>query len=293
MQTSLAQLQLGEEMPRILLALIAPLLLTGCFLSPGKFTSELQLMNDGTFAYSYTGEVQMLALSKLAEMGAKADEQFKPEDCYDDNFEERECTPAEIAEQKDVWQQGTTERLARKAKEAEQMKKMMGGIDPSDPKAAEEFAARLGRQRGWKLVKHRGDGLFDVEFAISGTLSHDFVFPNIEGFPLNTAFVNVYLRDDGKVRVEAPGFAAQGAGNPMQGMMGGMMGMAALGGDKDGEEMPQIVTPEGTFTIVTDGTILANNTDEGPQPASGGQVLAWKIGARTERGPTALIQLAN
>lgn len=276
-------------MPRILLALIAPLLLTGCFLSPGKFASELRLMNDGTFAFSYNGEVQMLALSKLAEMGAKSDKEFVPEDCYDDSFEERECTPEEIAGQKETWQEGAAERLERQAKEAEDMKKLMGGLDPSDPEAASKFAAKLQRQRGWKSVIHRGDGLFDVEFAIAGTLSHDFIFPNIESFPLNTAFVNIYLRDDGKVRVEAPGFAAQGAGNPMQGMMGGMMGLAQLGSKKEDEKIPTIVTAEGTFTIITDGTILANNTDEGPQAANGGQALVWHIDGRTEHGPTALL----
>jgi len=276
-------------MPRILLALIAPLLLAGCFLTPGKFTSELHLMNDGSFAYSYTGEVQMLALSKLAEMGAKSDQQFTPEDCYDDNFQERECTPAEITAQKQAWQEGAAERLESQSREAEQMKMMLGGLDPSDPEAANEFAAKLQRQRGWKKVVHRGDGLFDVEFAISGTLSHDFVFPNVEGFPMNTAFVNVYLRDDGKVRVEAPGFATQASGNPMQ----GMMGMAALRSVADDEKLPQPVLPDGTFTIVTDGTILANNTDEGPQATAGGQSLVWNIDARTEHGPTALIQFGN
>ena len=247
-------------------------------------------MQDGTFAYSYRGEIQMLALSKLAQMGAEADKVFKPEDCYDDNFDERECTPAEVAEQKKTWQEGAAERQAKNAQEAEQMKVLMGGIDPSSPEAAAEFAAKLSRQKGWKSVTHRGDGLFDVDFAISGQLTHDFLFPNVEGFPMNTAFVNLYLRDDGKVRIEAPGFAAQGAGNPMQGMMGGMMGMA---GAKGGDKMPPLVMPDGTFTVITDGAILANNTDEGPQAAASGQVLKWVITPRSEHAPTALIQLAN
>lgn len=280
-------------MSRILLALAMPLLLAGCFLTPGKFASELRLMKNGTYAYSYTGEVQMLALSKMAEMGAKADEQFSPEDCYDDDFEERACTPAEIAEQKREWQENAAERMANKAQEAEQMKMMMGGLDPSDPEAANEFAEKLARQKGWNKVVSRGDGLFDVEFAISGQLDHDFAFPNIEGLPMNTPFVSLYLRKDGKVRLEAPGFAAQGAGNPMQGMMGGMMGMASLGNKDKGEKMPPIAMPDGRFTLITDGAILANNTDEGPQAASGGQMLVWDIDARTERAPTALIQIGN
>lgn len=280
-------------MKRLLLALVMPLVLTGCFLSPGKFASELRIMQDGSFAFSYKGEVQMLALSKLAEMDAKNGAQFEPEDCYDGNYEERACTPAEIAEQKSVWQEEAAERMARKEEEAEQMKLMMGGIDPTSPEAAAEFAEKLQRQHGWKSVVSKGDGLFDVDFAISGTLSHDFVFPNIEGFPMSTAFVNIYLRDDGKVRLEAPGFANQGAGNPMQGMMSGMMGMASLKAGDGEDKMPNIVTPEGTFTLITDAAILANNTDEGPQPAAIGQVLTWDIDNQTVQAPTALLQLGS
>lgn len=280
-------------MSRLLFALAMPLLLAGCFLSPGKFSSELQLMKDGGFTYSYKGEVQMLALSKLARMGAESDEQFVPQDCHTDDYEERACTPAEIAEQKRGWQEQASERLAKKGEEAEQMKALMGGIDPSDPEAAAEFAARLSRQKGWRSVVHRGDGLFDVDFSITGRLTHDFLFPNIEGFPLGSAFVKLYLRDDGKVRIEAPGFAAQGAGNPIQGMMGGMMGMAQMGASKDSKKTPPLVLPDGVFTIVTNGTILANNTDEGPQASSAGQVLSWAINGRTEQAPTALIQLAD
>jgi hypothetical protein len=43
-----------------LLALAAPLLLAGCLLTPGKFTSKLVLNADRSFTYSYTGEVYAL-----------------------------------------------------------------------------------------------------------------------------------------------------------------------------------------------------------------------------------------
>ena len=279
-------------MYRLIAALIAPLLLTGCFLSPGKFQSQLQLMQDGSFGYSYTGEIQFVALSKLAEMGARSEE-FAPEDCYTDDFEERACTPEEIAEQKRAWQTDAADRIANKESEAEQLKLMMGGIDPSDPEAAAEFSAKLQRQRGWKSVINKGDGVFEVDFAINGNLTHDFLFPNIEGLPMGSSFVNIYLREENKVRIEAPGFAAQGAGNPMQGMMGGMMGMANLGAKDGKSELPNLVMAEGRFTIVTDGSILANNTDEGPQAAASGQMLSWDINSQTQNAPAALIQLGS
>jgi len=50
---------------------------------------------------------------------------------------------------------------------------------------------------------------------------------------------------------------------------------------------------EDTFTIVTDGRVLANNTDEGPSPGARGQVLEWKVNRRTPSAPMALIQLGG
>jgi hypothetical protein len=68
------------------------------------------------------------------------------------------------------------------------MKAMLGGLDPSDPKAAEELAARLRRQAGFKSVVYKGNGLYEVDFAVSGQLSHDFAFPTIEKMPQITPF---------------------------------------------------------------------------------------------------------
>ncbi|MCA0902593.1 hypothetical protein [Qipengyuania aquimaris] len=268
------------------------LALSGCLLSPGTFASEMQLMKDGTFAYSYDGEIQMLALSKLAEMGAKSEDKFEAECWDDDNYETRECTLDEVSEQRAEWQAGASERRAEAERKAEQAKQMLGGFDPSDPEAAQKLADQLSRQRGWEAVEYKGDGIFDVDFSVSGRMTHDFAFPMVEKMPMANMFVTMMLRDGNQVRVDAPGFASQGGGNPMQGMMTGIMGLATLGqSNEDGEdgEMPNILMPNGTFTIVTDGRILANNTDEGPVETARGQTLAWEINQRTEQAPTALI----
>ena len=280
---------------RLLLVLLAPLLLTGCLLSPGKFTSELALLKGGAFSYTYKGEIQMLALSKLAEMGAKEKEEFEASDCYADNgVDTRPCSANEIAAQKAEWDANADIRRMKRDEEAKQFKAMMGGVDPSSPEAAEELAKNLERQKGWNKVVHRGDGLFDVDFSLDGTLTHDFAFPMIEGMPVGSSFVTVIVRKDGKIRIDAPGFAAQGAGNPWQGMMGGMMGLAQMGQNgSEGEQMPQIVMPEGSFTVRTDGEILANNTDEGASRDAGMKVLEWNISPRTEQAPTALIDIGQ
>ncbi|MCP2016892.1 MAG: hypothetical protein OSA41_04400 [Erythrobacter sp.] len=274
-------------MKRIVIALLAPLLLGGCLLSPGKFASELQLFADDQFAFTYDGEIQMLALSKLAEMANNGDESFVAE-CYDADFEMAECSEAEIAEQQAEWDAGAEDRRAEQAREAEKMRAVMGGIDPANPQAAQELAARLERQRGWQRVTYKGDGVFDVAFAVSGTLTHDFTFPTIEGMLGANAFVSVNLRDGAQVRVDAPDFSRQQDSNPMFGG-GSLAALAAMAEADESGDIPQIVMPEGTFTIVTDGRVLANNTDEGPAPHAAGQSLSWTIGATTRQAPTALI----
>ena len=57
---------------RIALAFAAPLLLAGCLLTPGKFTSKLVLNADRSFTYSYVGEVY--ALDPEASMSAVKDQ---------------------------------------------------------------------------------------------------------------------------------------------------------------------------------------------------------------------------
>ena len=275
--------------------------LSACLLTPGRFTSALDLRRDGRFTFTYTGEIRMLALTKLAQMGNKP-KVFEPEPCYTDGAEKRSCTPGEIFQQRKDYEAQAKTREADKRKESEQVKALLGGIDPSDPKAAEDMAVRLRRQAGWKSVVYKGDGLFEVDFAISGRLDHDFVFPTVERLPMANAFVQLTRRNDGAVRIDAPGFsAASGGGNPMGIAMMGLAGIAASGRDGtgkngvDGKDQPGI-NPfgafDGTFTVTTDAAIIANNTDEGPQADPAGQKLTWPVTVRNA-APTALVRLGN
>lgn len=277
---------------RFLLVLAAPLLLTGCLISPGKFASTLDLNDDGSFAFTYEGEIFFLGLSQLAQMGNAA-EQFEAEECYDeDTFEQRECTAEEMAAQRAEWDAGAEERAAKARKDAEEMAAMMGGIDPSDPEAAEKLRKLLLRHRGWDRVDIKGNGVFDVSYSVSGQLSHDFMFPTIEGFPATNPFVQIILRDENTVRVNAPGFAADDGSNPMGAMMGGMAGLGGLAAmaNEDADELPDLPSMEGTFTIRTSGEILANNTDEGPGRDQGRSILVWEVDAANSTAPTALVR---
>ena len=266
------------------------LALTACLLTPGKFTSALDLRKDGRFSFAYTGEIHLLALSKLAEASQKRT--FTPGKCHDDDMNERTCSATELAEQKRSWEEERKAGEEKSKKDAAGMKAMLGGIDPSSPQAAEELAARLRRQVGWKSVISKGDGLFVVDFALTGRLDHDFAFPTIERFPMANPFVQLSRRSDGTVRLDAPGFgASSGGGNPFAALMsGGMGGGMAADGKSNAAPPPQM---DGTFTVTTDGAVLANNTDEGPQGDPAGQKLSWAVNPRNAAAPTALVKLGN
>ncbi|WP_284125020.1 hypothetical protein [Parerythrobacter aestuarii] len=271
------------------------LLLSGCFLTPGTFTSELMINDDGRFAYSYDGEISILGVGQLAEMGAAAGEdEFEAEPCYDGDGDERDCSAAELSQQRDDWEANAPAREMERAQQAQMVKLMLGEVDLSDPEKVAEFARKLERQEGWNTVTYREDGLFEVSYRLDGQLTHDFLFPVIEGFPMPGAFVQVYRRDGNVVRVEAPGFSG-GASGPAGGMgsFGQLMGMASQAAPKDAEgpKMPKIAPIDGQFRIVTNATILANNTDEGPVATPTGYVLSWRIDQQTDSSPTALIQL--
>jgi len=273
------------------------LILTGCFVTPGRFTSELVLTQQDRFTFTYEGEIFFLGLSSLAEMGNAA-ETFEAQPCYVDNtFDERECSANEIASQRAEWEAGAQARAEEAARKSEQLATVMAGIDPSNPEATEELARLLLRQKGWERVEAKGDGVFDVRYSVNGELSHDFMFPIIEGFPAANPFVQIILRNDNVVRVNAPGFAAENEASPLAGMMGGMAGLAGLSAMSDesngSQEMPEFPAIEGTFSIITNGAIRANNTDEGAVPSANGQVLTWDISPRTKTAPTALIDLTR
>ncbi len=285
------------------------LALTGCFITPGKFTSELAVTGPDSFTFSYEGEIFFLGLSKLAQIGAGLDDTFTPSECFDEEtFETRDCTEEELDGQRAEWEAGAAERIEAKKKEAAQMAAIMGGIDPSDPKAADELVKLLQRQKGWERVVQKGDGVFDVSYRAAGTLGHDFLFPTIEGFPATNPFVQMILRTGGQVRINAPGFAAQKGDAGSMGGLGSMMGMGSLAGlaamgaaseandNGTGEStLPGIPMIDGTFTVraAPGMRILANNTDEGPQAGTAGEVLVWQITPRTSQAPTALIATAR
>lgn len=268
------------------------LALSACLLAPGRFTSTLDLRRNGSFSFSYSGEIWVASLSRLAETAA-APAPFVARPCPDSAGQPRACSPLELARQEQDHAAEAKRAAEREAQGRAMMQAMLGGIDPASPGAAEDLADRLRHQAGWRRVDYKGNGVFQVDFALSGRLDHDFTFPTIERLPGVTPFVQVTRRQDGSVRVETPGFAGgPGAASIRAMMMGaGMPGMTGKADPAKPAPLPDLPTTDGVFTLATDGTLLANNTEDGPQSANGTQTLRWTVTAQSATGPMALIAL--
>lgn len=266
--------------------------LSGCFIFPGEFDSELNIRADGRFIFSYQGEIHIMAMSQLAAMADAVDgeeDAFAPEDCYDeDTYEDRTCTGAEIATQREEWDANAPARAAEKAQGQAMMAGMMGGLDLSNPDRAEEFAETLEKQAGWNSVTFAGDGTFNIDYSIASRISHDFTFPIIEKVASTGGFVTVSLHDNNRARVDGSGFVPASGAGAFQGLMAAGM---ATPSDEDVDPSSSLPQTSGQFRIITNARILANNTDEGPVDGADGQVLTWDIKPGASAAPTALLEL--
>jgi hypothetical protein len=298
-------------MTRIIRSIVAlfmlPVLLGGCFLIPGAFTSGLDIRRDGRFTFAYKGEIlfQSPEDAMKGEMGAalkwndtmafcpKSGEPYTndwdvpkppapPPASDEEDSPNRACTRAEIAALQKGWEARQAEKREKDKKEGEQFAALFG-YNPTDEDSNRKLAATIMRQEGWKSVVYRGNGVFDVDYLFSGTIGHDFIFPVFPQGDVIIPFVMIRGQDKGSVRISAP--ALTGAGMKSFGMQAKMLGAAGMPKD------PTTTRTKGRFTITTDGEILTNNTDDGPVAATNGRTLAWDIDARNSKTPEALIKL--
>jgi len=265
------------KMTRLIAALAAPLLLTGCLLSPGKFGSTLDLKRDGSFTFTYAGEIVVTDMSPPPA-------EFSASPCYNaETGDERECTEAELAQQRKDFDEAQAASKGETGMVGSAMGSEMGGLNSDEGIA--ELVEQLKKQEGWKKVSYRGNRIIDVEYAITGTIAHGFAFTLVDGGNAIMPFVTLIRRKDGSVKVSAPAFSGEAPGGEM-----GALGAMASAGDAKGK--PGQPKPEGTFTITTDGRILTNNTEDGPTTAGGSSTLKWVVNSRLAKGPEALIGLA-
>ncbi len=237
--------------------MVAPLLLTGCLLIPGKFESQLRLMNDGTYSFTYNGQMQMAEgddnpMSSQSGMG----------DDDADNGDQQDDDQKNLA-----------------------MSAIFGGAVPGDDEGLKKFAEQLAKYDGWNKVEYVGNNLFEVEYAVSGNFDQMFAFPTMPGATMQFPFVQIIRRSGGELEVLTPAMAGPGG-------LAGAMGPMPMGGSSEKTKMEPI---DGVFTIVTDGEVLTNNTEDGLTLSGGTKNMRWKVDGTSgpDGSPRAIIKLVK
>ena len=273
----------------------AALLLTGCLWTPGKFTSQLTLHRDGAFVLDYRGEIILqMPDDKAGSQPAAWNKDMAR--CYadgrtatvtdgiattgGDTEKSRPCTAAEIARLKSDFDKNAVQQAEKKRQDADQMAKMFG-LPGADGESNRRFAANLTKYKGWRSATYIGKGVFDVDYHFEGRADQDFAFPMMPDNDLIVPFVAIRRRNDGSVLVTAPGFT--GGSGPF-----GARAMAM--GMPNSEQGPQS-RAQGRFTVVTDGEILTNNSEDGPAAAPSGKQVHWDVAADSKKIPEMLVRL--
>src|SRR3546814_20775113 len=71
------------------------------------------------------------------------------------------------------------------------------------------------KEKGVRKISYAGDGRFMLDYEISGTLDHGFVFPFNTDAEVAVPFIAIELRKDGVARVKAPGFVGSARQSPI------------------------------------------------------------------------------
>jgi hypothetical protein len=171
---------------QILFALVAPLLLGACLLTPGKFVSTLDIRADRSFTFTYRGEVVALDMAKEMEKGMPST------DSASDEGGNEEASPDASPE-------------ASAAADNETKMKAM--------------AEALSKESGYKSARYVGNSTFLIDYEVHGKLDHGFVYPFNVDAEIVFPFIVVELRGADMVRMKAPGYANS---DNKKGGMGGM-----------------------------------------------------------------------
>ncbi len=234
---------------KLLTAMLAPIFLFGCVLSPGKFVSTLTINADRTFAFTYKGEV-------YASNPSEALKGVSDKPVADPELDAKPATYQTIADNP----------------------KAVADPEPSEDDEAKnrEIAAALSKEHGYRSAVYQGKGKFLIDYAITGTLTHNFQYPFNSDAGVILPFVAVELRRGGTVRVKAPGYTNTETGsNPMG---GGSMSKAAK-------------LLDGTFTLDTDAEIVSQNNEDGAKTVGKRRIITWRATPLTKDAPTAVLRL--
>jgi hypothetical protein len=255
---------------RMMGALGCALLLPGCLVTPGKFESSLDIRADRQFTFAYKGEIIASDMGKgLNNLGDGEKDETPLGDTPPEGEESALITPV-------LWDGQSTATPPGAEKEERFDDSPADKADPDEDSRLSAIAAALMKEKGFRAARYMGNRKFEIDYVISGTLTHAFLFPfNIDA-QIVLPFVAVELRGDDRVRVKAPGFANEG--DKSRSMMGGGAG----------EDAAKALN--GSFTLTTDAEIVSQNQEEGPSSIPGGKQLRWSISPLTGEAPMAVLR---
>jgi hypothetical protein len=246
---------------RTALALLMPFALASCVLAPGKFVSTLRIDADRHFTFTYVGEVIALDMSSDMTKGfgdTSSGDKTNPVDAAGDPAPTPQKLDLQAADE-DGDRDKAAETAAKKAE--------------SDRKNR-TIAEALSKEAGYRKVAYLGDGKFSIDYAISGTLDHSFVYPYNLDAEIVFPFVVVEMRANNTVRVKAPGYAADSNEKSVPGT------------DKASSQL------DGVFTLDTNAEIVSQNNEEGAVTAAGRKTVTWRATPLSKDPPTAVLRLA-
>lgn len=259
---------MGYALKRLAFAVAAPLLLLGCILTPGKFTANLSINADRSFTFAYKGEV--IAVDPADEIG-KGFDAGRPDS--EDTSESGEWeTPADpddetIEAEPSLFQpvawQASDEARSEKDKKAETERKRRA------------IAEALSKEAGYRSVEYVGDGKFIIDYAVSGRLDHNFVYPYNLDAEIIFPFIAIELRKNGTVRVKAPAFGNETTKDATPGR----------------DEAAKLL--DGVFTLDTDAEIISQNNEDGVEIVHGRKTIVWKATPLSKAAPMAVLRMGK
>ncbi|WP_010544325.1 hypothetical protein [Sphingomonas elodea] len=248
---------MGKMWRALALVVLAPIVLASCVFVPGKFDSALTIHRDRSFTFTYKGEVVAIDLKGMGGAFMKA-------------------TDAEEAKKKG---KDAEAELAR----TEAAKAANAAIAARRDDEYRKLAVELAKEAGYRSVEYRGNGIFHVDFALSGVLDHAFVYPYNQDNEIILPWIAIELRGKDALRVKAAGFARQKSDAAGLGGMGsGLMDDTAQAADR----------MDGTFTLTTDAEVLSQNNENGAETVGSERVIRWQIGTKTKDAPMASLRVA-
>lgn len=238
-------------------ALTACLWLSACLVTPGKFVSTLDIRADRQFSFTYKGEI---LATDMKGMGSSSGTPG--------------ADPLDSAPEK----KDSAYRPVRLQRPAETEERFDGPADRSDDAQMQAIATALSKEKGFRLARYMGRHRFEIDYAISGRLTHAFLFPFNSDAEIVLPFVAVELRGDDRVRMKAPGYSN-----------GFDKGREPLGKGSAGDDAAKAL--DGSFTLTTDAEIISQNQEDGAQQIPQGKRVVWTITPLTSEAPMATLRV--